>query len=641
MTPATAARPLARSLAPLPDESLPGYVLRLAHRLARSPARIAELTHLAPAGAFARAQPMLTMTPGQAGAFAAATRLAPGQASRLCLADCYAGRYPPLRLDAYPRRAITAITRNGWVLTASTRYCPQCLAGDGSEIQQRHGGAWQQLWRLRVAFACTDHHKLLEHLCPQCASPVLDAKSGSNVGLLPSPHQDGLHPAQCRTRHCNARLDMTPGPGGPPGTAPEALKLQARILQMLDPAGPAQAAWYFDLLALTHNMVMLSWPDARPLAGPAALREAADAHVLQARHASEQARAADRIMEANPPMRRLPVPSSSTAGLLLAADQILGWPDLAGLPGRLAPLTEAASREPRAWYPLRIHPAWPPEVRHAFLPKVHGFAVPPRRSTIAPIPSRHCAYRACNVPQRLPADWHDQYLAHLAGPSAKHLRRAAALKLVELAEGHPWSSAARLLRIPRHNAELAIFSTRRWMDNNTNRDAFDQAIENIARHLDTTTPHLDYATRRDALQSWALPPDHWHGISHELEIQTTHGRGHRHAITDARHQVLSVIIWTRITHGEHLFAPAVLQDKAEHAHAPRTAKLAHQAGEILQSHGSYATLKAIAAGYADALATHIDQASTTDGFTWTPPTPMTTTPAPRDTRRRHARGTEP
>jgi hypothetical protein len=38
---------LPRSLDPLPDESLPGYVLRLAHRLDRSPARIIELTGLA------------------------------------------------------------------------------------------------------------------------------------------------------------------------------------------------------------------------------------------------------------------------------------------------------------------------------------------------------------------------------------------------------------------------------------------------------------------------------------------------------------------------------------------------------------------------------------------------------------------
>jgi hypothetical protein len=38
--------PLPRSLDPLPAESLPGYVLRLAHRLDMSPGRLAALTGL-------------------------------------------------------------------------------------------------------------------------------------------------------------------------------------------------------------------------------------------------------------------------------------------------------------------------------------------------------------------------------------------------------------------------------------------------------------------------------------------------------------------------------------------------------------------------------------------------------------------
>jgi hypothetical protein len=41
-------RPLPRSLVPLPGESLPGFLLRLSCRLNQPPARIAELTGLAP-----------------------------------------------------------------------------------------------------------------------------------------------------------------------------------------------------------------------------------------------------------------------------------------------------------------------------------------------------------------------------------------------------------------------------------------------------------------------------------------------------------------------------------------------------------------------------------------------------------------
>ena len=43
----TRPRPLPRSLDPLPDESLIGFMLRLSHRLDLPPARIATLTGLA------------------------------------------------------------------------------------------------------------------------------------------------------------------------------------------------------------------------------------------------------------------------------------------------------------------------------------------------------------------------------------------------------------------------------------------------------------------------------------------------------------------------------------------------------------------------------------------------------------------
>ena len=186
-----------------------------------------------------------------------------------------------------------------------------------------------------------------------------------------------------------------------------------------------------------------------------------------------------------------------------------------------------------------------------------------------------------------------------------------------------------------------MFHTRRWMRDDTNHQAFDQAVELLAQRLDAATPHTDYATRRDALRSWALPHADWEAIVHELEHQTTRGRGRRHNINNDHLQTLTVIIWTHITHSEHLFAPAVLQDKAAHAHGPRAARLARKAAEsLIHSRGGYTTLKTITTAYSNALASHIDQTGTTTGFTWTPPTPMTTTPSPRYTRRRNGKHTE-
>ena len=88
-----------------------------------------------------------------------------------------------------------------WVFTSATRYCPQCLAGDGSPIQQQHGGAWQKQWRLPVVFACPAHRRLLEHLCPSCRQPAMSA----------APRSARLaDPARLRRRPA-----PRPVPGGP------------------------------------------------------------------------------------------------------------------------------------------------------------------------------------------------------------------------------------------------------------------------------------------------------------------------------------------------------------------------------------------------------------------------------------------
>jgi hypothetical protein len=60
--------PLGRSLSPLPEESLRGYVLRLSYRLNLSPARIAERTGLTADGRSPARAPaaLLTEIPGEA-----------------------------------------------------------------------------------------------------------------------------------------------------------------------------------------------------------------------------------------------------------------------------------------------------------------------------------------------------------------------------------------------------------------------------------------------------------------------------------------------------------------------------------------------------------------------------------------------
>src|SRR5262249_61594567 len=80
--------PLPRSLDPLPDEALPGYLLRLAHRLGLAPARIMQLTGLTisrDGHQPAPRNPMMHVDETPAAAFAHAPQLTPTRVPGLCL----------------------------------------------------------------------------------------------------------------------------------------------------------------------------------------------------------------------------------------------------------------------------------------------------------------------------------------------------------------------------------------------------------------------------------------------------------------------------------------------------------------------------------------------------------------------------
>jgi len=81
-------RPLPRSLDPLPDESLPGYLLRLSHRLGLTAARLVVLTGLSAEQGFWTYAPVgqiVHLDAATQDAFARATRLTTTEAVGLCL----------------------------------------------------------------------------------------------------------------------------------------------------------------------------------------------------------------------------------------------------------------------------------------------------------------------------------------------------------------------------------------------------------------------------------------------------------------------------------------------------------------------------------------------------------------------------
>ncbi|WP_326698975.1 TniQ family protein [Streptomyces sp. NBC_01754] len=293
-------RPLPRSLDPLPDETLIGFVLRLAHRLGTTPGEIAVRTGLAPQG-----RPGLPtrlplgflhhLSGGHLTDFAHTTHLTPGEVEGLLLAPL-GKRYGPLNPVLTPRSTpARMIYDNPWILTRSTRYCPLCLAGDGDAIQALHGGAWKRIWRLPVAFLCLRHRRLLQHECPGCKTPAQSVRTANAIARLTD---DTLHPTQCRftprpvsqqqpETACAADLTR-PDPHPTPDTATMSvlLRVQQQLTDLLTASGPETAmsagspvpvAHYFADLRATVAMIFRTWPVARDYASTPCLAAALDA----------------------------------------------------------------------------------------------------------------------------------------------------------------------------------------------------------------------------------------------------------------------------------------------------------------------------------------------------------------------------
>jgi hypothetical protein len=71
--------------------------------------------------------------------FQTATRLTEDEATALTLRPL-APRYPPIAHSLDLVRAGKRIPALDWLFPAAARYCPDCLAGDGTPVQTDHGG---------------------------------------------------------------------------------------------------------------------------------------------------------------------------------------------------------------------------------------------------------------------------------------------------------------------------------------------------------------------------------------------------------------------------------------------------------------------------------------------------------------------
>jgi hypothetical protein len=601
----TSSRPLTRSLDPLAGESVGGYLLRLACRLRLSPIGLARLTGCTkhPAATQLGRRLLLDLdVPG----FARATRLSSDEAAALTLVP-WADRYPPIA------RSLTVGARRpqheDWLFNDIPRYCPQCLVGDRSSVQQDYGGPWKTTWHLPITFACPDHELFLQHGCPLGHPP------GRAAQLIAQAADSTLHPAQCRHpdpdqpasrgrkgRSCGAHLDQPEGPG-PPRPSTSMLKTQRRLLDLLGPSHPAEeaAARFTDLRVVTA-LLCTTWPSGRDMIGPGA-RSAVDEHVRALSAGSRQA------------FDRPPRDPAAAAALLTAASALLDAPDL----GEVLAQHSRATREGRPsrvpWTQVydRHESSCSENLRQAAAPVTRAYRRTGFRGTKAPI--RAGGYRPEHIPAFLEQHWHEKHLAPLQlGSRTKFLRRLGAVLLVQWAAGGAMGDAADFLGInPAGGQYAATTATYRWLSNQ-GPDLFTKALRDIAEDLDLTSGLTDYRRRREALQNWSLTPGTWHEIITALPPVPGPVRP---SLDDRKRQEASAYIWARITGGEPLFAPRPIEaGQPDHV---RRAWLLRRANTWFQltrpdplSH--YAALRARLNKYAGQITKKIDDDTETRWF---------------------------
>lgn len=565
-------RPLPRALSPLPEESLPGLLLRLAYRMERSPARAARLCGLIHRQNRLPGEYLISLPAERIGPFSAAARLNVQEANALTLSS-FAAVYPPLASVRIDGSRNTTAARKPWAASISSRYCAACLSGDGSPVQTLYGGPWKLRWHLPVAYACVRHRTLLSHTCPSCGGTPNRPTNTERQGLITHRTTSGLHPAQCRRPvpdvpgapavPCAARLDHD----RQAARVPEAdlsvlLALQHRIDQRLmcgqstaDAGQSAPDRYFFPDLIVAAHLIRLSWPDGARHASSTSLADLIDRHVSSA--------AARRYTPE--PDGRMPIAwdapedPAECAAVLVAAASLLGHEerDNAGMTDHVRPLaTSAFSRNPANIGASLRRMDVSPAMARALLCHTQGFyRAGGHRHARQLLPSRQSCFRIEHVPALLPQEWlsahFDDLLSHWAHHTdwkVRHLRRVSALKLAEMSGGGTWPDCAKTLHIPWNTAQQSLKVIRKELNSRDLWSDFERSVESVASQLDWDADRVHYGRRRELLSSWQVPAGDWAELCRDPE---QFGQG----ATSPTRDTATVLIWTHVTQGDHLHSP--------------------------------------------------------------------------------------
>jgi hypothetical protein len=523
--------------------------------------------------------------------FAARTRLTLEEADGLTLLG-WRDRYPPI--GQVLSRGLSYGIQHEWVLNRTTRYCPRCLVGDGSEIQSRYGGAWKKHWRLPISFVCTEHAIFLRDGCAR-----MHIRPPRTFPLVANPNVGALHPTQCRQSNpdvlgqgsplCGASLLQLPE-AETPGPTVAQLETQRRILTCLGPEiTPEAAGTFFTDLRLIITLLRTGWPNDQQLIDSGTRELVGEYFRLCAEH---------NVYD------QPPGDAATTAALLSAANTVLD--DRARQEELVRCIRETRvgrpSREPWVTVLARHASSCSPQVRETFEPLSYTFRrfgrYGPRYPASAPI----CRYyRPEYVPAFLENRWYADHLATFSFPAHQigAMRRYAAARLVQWVIGSSPSEAASYLGLPPDKATAKFPKGE--------RQRVDRALNAIVRDIELAPAAINYRARRSALDNWCLSPEDWERFIRYL--RPTRGRRGSLRTDQVRHHA-SVFIWARITRGEHHFAPgpilAAQPPQVQQAWQEDRLRIQRQIEKPARPDGFYAALLPVLANYAAQLARRID-----------------------------------
>ncbi|WP_232794981.1 TniQ family protein [Kitasatospora sp. NRRL B-11411] len=575
---------------PLPDESLPGFALRLGHRLHLPPGHIVWRLGLVGAQTTSTIAPsgrLLFIDPARRERFAQIIGATPQAVDQLTL-NPLVSRFPPAsHALSWPRGPggppKSRQLAPPWILSSVSRYCPHCLAGDGSAVQQLHGGPWLRRWRLAPSFACVKHRVFLEHECPGCRRPsglTLNGGWPGSLLLIGNPGLEGLHPASCRNDAererpgvtCGHRLDQPVDL--PPQSLPQNLAdLQSRIDCLLDEkTAPEYAFAAFADLQFITTVVLATWPATADMV-TTDQRAAVDEHLAAQEKLLPGFNAQRAPRDEGVLWTYLPRAPLGAAAVLSVADRMLSLSDgeLTQELGQLA--RRCPERDNKRWgatWKLLEKEASPARraIVHQTLrrPAPSSRRIPfsawSRRQIVASlltltIGKRH-DFAPENIPQELPDQWFRIFWADTDRPLlpySRRVRRTVAVLLVQAAEDMGAQQAAEYLGFPADTDQLTPPTSqsipfRSHERANELRDSLHRLADHVAAI--PASDRIDYRRRRQQHESWHLGDE---AFAELVERFVTANERQPPASADQLQEALSALIWSRVTGSEPCLAP--------------------------------------------------------------------------------------